>query len=302
MSTPEQAIAIMACLSNLMGDRSIGTATVRSIDATGTLPPGAFCFPVLNGQTDFARPFRFAASYGSDNKLAAATVVQAGTDVPITSVLGGAGNNLPANTPLVWYPANDGIEPISAVGLADMTGGTADASQFAVKSIVWFEEPAGSTLAEDLIRAAVRQAPAVVLSWSRRLPVSKLHGPKQITRTDQWQALIICSRQESHHTRGLQALTIVDLIEAELIDRQGVDGLRISSPPIQLMGVQRVAVGPAFYAYALSFQTSITSVGTDDTKRAAYAAWAKTKFTFETVEADGDPTLAVVDGATYPHS
>lgn len=279
----------MACLAPLMGDRSAGDALVKSTAPTGSLPAGAYAFPKLGTQVDFTRPFRAATTTPT-------TLTDAGVSVPISSVLGGAGNNLPADTPLLWFPSNEGVETISAVGASAMTGGTAETSPFAVKSIVWFEEPAASQLADDLIRSAIRTSPAIVLSWSRRLPITKMHGQKVGVRVDQWQALVVCSRQESHHTRGLQALTIVDLVEAELLDRTSVDGIVVSNPAIQIMGVQRVAVNPSFYAYALTLQTSVSAVGTDDTKRGLYSAWQKTKFT---MPAEGDPTLDVVHDATY---
>ncbi len=299
MSTAERAITILACLAPLTGTRSSGIATVRSTGATGNLPAGCYAFPVINDQVDYARPFRHA-SVGPDGNPRSVVVSQSGTDVTITSVLGGKGVNLAAGTRLLWFPSNPGIEQLSQVSAAPMTGGDADPSPISLSSLVWSEEPIDGANTGSLIKTALQRCPAGILQWAGRSATTRPHGPKSLTRTDQWQLLICASSLESHHQRALQGMTIVDLAEAELADRASVDGIVLSSPPIKMLGVRPGPMSASVYVSTMRFETSITIESTDDTKRRTYEEWQRTRFDFPTMVDEGEPTFDVVGGATYP--
>lgn len=307
LGTPGRALSILSCLSHLMGSRSTGTALVKSTDPTGSLPPGVFGFPVVGagGSTlDWTKPIRTVQSVaGPTNEPTATALTDAGVSIPIFSVLGGVGQNFAAGTKIMWFPTREGVEAYSVVEDPGMTGSAAESGIFAVKSLTWYEDPQTTNFAADVIRAAQSNSPGIILSWANAPEMTPIRGPKKYDRRDRWSLDVIVSRQESHHTRGLQGMGIVDLIVTELTDRCSVDGIPFTSPGIRILGVARYSVDPGFYVYRITAETAVTIWGTDDTRRAVAADWARTKYTYPTPsdETGGHPgQLDVAGPATYP--
>jgi hypothetical protein len=179
-------------------------------------------------------PFRAAESKA---------VSGAGTSFAVTSLLGGTRHNLAANTELVWWP---GIENVSRAALVDaggLTGGLDDPAPGALKSVVWYEEPLGLDVPDGLIRSALGQCPGAILSWNGSPQPSRKDGNSSAVREDQWTFTVIVPRIDAHHQRAFTGLTLLDAIEALLIDRGSVDTMLVSSPPIATAKRRRVNAG-----------------------------------------------------------
>ncbi len=303
MSSARRAIQIGSCLSYLLGERSSGVARVHSTGATGTLPKTAFAFPILNGQLDFTRPFR-AASVDANNHPADTAIVLAGTDVPITSALGGAGMNLEPGTRLFWFPSAEGIETHSEVGPLGMSGGTTRTGFCSLRAVTWYVDPTTFKFSEEQLRSLLPQAPAVIVAWSGTKPFATV-GNKAAEVFDTWSLYIIVNRQEAHHLRGLNGMTLVDVIRGEFLLRSSVDGIPFTSKPTRVMGASMHAIDAGFYAYRIQFETTITLQGTDDTVRgdapgSMALPWLETEFRYPTTEDEGDPNLLIAGPLLYP--
>lgn len=295
MSTPERAIAILTCMSRFYGTRSSGTATVKSTGATGRLPKGVYAFPIVGKQIDFTRPFR-SAYVDAQGLASGADVVLAGTSIPITSCLGGAGNNLEAGTKLVWFPFNDGLDASATVD-ADMTGGAqaAESRLVQLKSSAWSPDPVVFTV--ELVRSQLTRLPGMLVSWTGRGPMNRVHGEQTYERSDRWTIYLVVDRQESHHTRAFQGLALVDAVCEELAGRQSVDGVSFSNPPTKVIGAGVHAIAENFYAYKVMIETTTTRLSTTDASRGdgpgAGSPWERTSFEFPTTEpedgSDPDP-------------
>ena len=304
-STAERAIALLGCLRQLTGMRSSGAMTVTALAGTPTVPINAFLFPVLTGsgggkQIDYSAPMRCAETK---------QVSTSGTSVQVTSLLGGARHNLVAGTELVWFPSVAGVAQRAVVTAGGLTGGTDEASELGLKSVVWFEEPVGAVLAEDLLRAAIRSTPCAILSWLGTDPNYYARGNGITTRTDKWVFTIVVNRQDAAYQRGYQGLTIVDFVEAMLLDRSSIDGALISAFPIRVKGRQPINAGVNHYAYAVSFETAVTVSSifdpsiADSSLPAGAHDWLHTQYEFPTMQSETGThpgTLDVVRPGKYP--
>ena len=246
----ERALALLAMLRPLMGNGSTGTITAYA--NAGKYPvvyQHQFMFPLLTGsdgtstQVDWTAPFRVTAT---------TSVTPAGTVIPIASSLGGSRQNLAPGTKMVWFP-NPGDVASQATVISVAGADTLD-DPGALKTVVWYEEPAAGDMPDDLLRACLAGTPAAILSWNGS-SAYKMRGDGLQEQDDKWTWTIVSARSDSHHLRGYQGLLIAGLIAAMIGDRGSSDDALVSGMPINLMGRRRVAAQPGYYAYAVDFVT-----------------------------------------------
>ena len=103
MSSTFLARALMALIAEEQGTPAVGTATVSSTGATGKVPAFAHAVPIIDGSED--EDFMIRVDSNPATADGSWDVVQAGTSLPITSVLAGDGVNLPVGTPATVGPS-----------------------------------------------------------------------------------------------------------------------------------------------------------------------------------------------------
>lgn len=313
MSTAEIAYGLLACLEKLTGDRASGNVTVRSV-GIGNAPAGnvalskfSYAVPVMTsggGQqfTEWDRPLRTVADV---------VATPAGVTVPVVANHGGVRSNIAAGTPIRWFPTVSGVELLSVVAAGGLTGGAEPAEDHAFRSLVWSQElPSTGPISGELLQAlSGGRFPAGCLYWASSA-MDDESGQRQAIRTDRWGLVVVVDKSEGHHARARQALTLLDLCHAVLLDRQGVshviagrpEVMRVSSPGIQVRGRRPRQSEPGYYCYEIIFDT-YNGVRGIDNPTGVWADWLRTKYDFPTMASETGThpsTLAVVEGATYP--
>lgn len=161
--------ALLAQLSPLTGTRASGQVEVTATQDV-VLPRNAYLVPVVDGKYDESRLYKVAPN--------PATLVSNGTGggweiangssatVSIVSNVGGAEQNLPAGSHLVFAPPIDGVERRAELVAAITNGASLYGSAPApVKRMVFWQELRGERAAADFFRARGGAFPALMLTW-----------------------------------------------------------------------------------------------------------------------------------------
>lgn len=279
---------IMGALLPLTGTRSSGTATVRATGGDIVLPRGSFALPVTTsaaGVSQLAEDLPLWVTVDT-------TVTAAGAAVPVSSLLGGARQNMPTASRVRWDPALAGVE-IESVLASALTGGADASGPGSVRQVRQYETLEADT-GRDLFAACVGQAPAIVLAWERSGGEVGRGGGRSL-RPDQWLLYVVTSNARGAVARGDEGSEILDGIEDYLTDRSAADGIPFSGPPTKVLERVRVRVTQTAFIYAVRIQTFASVVRTDT--RTSYAVWLRNRLDAKTA----DPTpLPVVDGAIWP--
>lgn len=257
MNLIAEARALMALLAPLTGERAAGTLVVSAAPGpAAVLPASSYAVPILGGAARYDQLIKTAPNPASDDGWPILTA----TEVPAVANVGGLSGNLPIGTPVRWFPAVDGIEPVSVVGPgADgdpgLTGGTAPEGLAAVRQVAFFEELGAASGAEMLAKALVSRFPALVLAWEST-GESTLVGRGQRTQHQLWSLYVVTSRQDADPARRLEGLAILDEATAAIIGRSIVDGFVFSGAGgIDILGRQLVTISETFYIYRIRFST-----------------------------------------------
>lgn len=310
MSILTTARALMAVLQPLTGHRSTGTATVRSSPGpSAVLPQNAYAAPILGGAMRHDLLLRVNANPAAPTPPATVqgdwTVVAAGTPVTMTSLVGGLDINLPINTQIRWWPAIEGVEPVSVLASA-MTGGTSESGLGALEQIAFYEQlrPNLAGASVDIYRSMLSRFPGAVLAWEGLGPadgstVSALQqGGARVGRgvklyAYEWDLFVITSRLDSSAARSEEGLALIDEIVETVTDRQDVDGLVFSAPTgVQIRDVRRHVVEPSFYVYLIRFST-VATVKKRDPR--TWNPWLRTRLDADTTDGPPQGPLPMID-------
>lgn len=290
---------IMSVLRPLTGDRASGTVFAAASAGQGSIlvPKNCYLLPVpksATGKGQIARDMPLRTT-------AATTVLEAGTTLPVTSLLGGTRYNLADTTVLRWDPPLVGLELTCTLQGAMAGGLNASPSPGMVKTVIPFEALAGVEQAKDLFHARIPAHPALVLAWAGSRNAEWI-GEETRRRHDLWKLYVVVENQAGALERIDEALDILDAIEGYLGGRTSFDGFVFcSAPGIDVLSRELVRGTASSTIYSMTFQTTTGSrrIETRSIENGDYATWLRNQLDLDT--ATPSP-LAVVDQAIYDHS
>ena len=281
--------AILSVLQPLTGDRSAGSVTARATGADVVVEKNTYLVAAPaapsggKGQLDYTLLFKTTAE---------TTVTSSGTPVPVVSVLGGARQNLPAGTPLAWYPPVDGLNLLATVTNAGITGARAPDGLEAVQQIVCFESVVSG---QDFFRAGAGKLPALVVCWEGANDGEKA-GIAHTIRDYRFRIFVGVDRLDSQNPRRNAGLAILDALAELLLDRSSVDGEVFSAPPCAGGAAGRLRWDPANLMYYFDLKTSWSTRRRDAREK---VPWTMTRIESVTVPDDVHPDpgdeLLIVD-------
>lgn len=299
MSLIAEARALMAVVQPLTGERAKGDVIVTAAPGpTAVLPPSSYAVPIIGGAARYDLLFKTPENPDS----AEGWTVGAATAVPLISNLGGAAGNIAGATAVRWYPAIEGIEPVSIVDPGGMTGGAPAEGLTAVKQVAFFEELGAVTGWEMLTKALVTRFPALVLAWEST-GASEFLGRGKWAQKELWSIYVIVSRQDSDPSRRLEGLAILDAVTDLLVGRTTVDGFHFSGPSgIDVTARQLMTITEQFVFYRVRFTCATTTSFRE--YRGPFNPWLRTRLDIfvPVAEADGGYHLVNDNELDMPHS
>jgi len=286
--------AAMSALAPLTGTRATGSVTARASSATpATIPVNTYGVPVVitasSSRLDFRRMIKTTAEV---------TVRQAGTEVPIMSMLGGDYQGLPEGTEIHWYPeALPGIHPHAVVTTGGTTGGVSSEGLVAVKQVLSFESLGAQKVAEAIWKAGTNDFPAVIVAWEGASD-GRVVGVGQTLKQHSLTAFVVVTRFDGHNARREQGEAVLSAVEHELSYRAQVDDEIFSSPPTVPGPINRYAMDPGSYVYAFKFSAN-HATKRQDHRDGTYTRWLRSRQKIQTpddgtIQPPADP-LVVVD-------
>jgi len=286
--------AICAVLYPMTGTRSTGTVLAKAAVGQGTitLPKNSFGLPkpvsaAGKGELAHDRPLRVSAD----------TVVdEAGVSVPVSSLLGGARQNLDVSTEVRWDPPLTGMVKTATVDGA-LTGAASSSGPGAIAELLAYEAFPTLQSAQDAFLARVGPGPSMVLAWTGSGGGEKKNRGSY-HRPDVWKLYVIASHGGGVETRADQATDILDTAEALLIDRSGADGFVFSAPGTTITSRDYVRTTPTSVIYSMTFETRMGVKRTEHRSLAAgdWSDWDATRIDADTAT---PVPLPVVDDASY---
>jgi len=261
------ARALFALLTPITGERATGSVTVSAPGmgpGLAALPVNSYLRPVVNGKLREDLLFKTTEPW----ELALGTTE---SGVPITSNVGGARHNLPANTVLRFDPVPPGYARDVMLD-APMTDGSDDGAR--LKSLAFFEDVDSSNPEADVFKAQL-SVPALMLTWVRTDPADGLNaglsrgasrrGRNVVTVKEAFVAYIITGRLTSDPGRRSEGLQIAEAVSGLLTDRmQNDDGEQLSTvgSGIEFTGRSRYRRDEKTYIYTVTFRVNQTLEGT----------------------------------------
>ena len=161
--------AIFAQLSPLTGTRASGTALVTATEDV-VLPRNAYLRPVIGGQVTEHRLFKVAPNPATllRNGTGGGWEIADGASEPVSIVanVGGAEQNLPAGSHLVFDPPVAGVERRVELAAAISNGtNLLGAAESPLRRMVFWQELRGERAASDFFRAQGGAFPALLMTW-----------------------------------------------------------------------------------------------------------------------------------------
>lgn len=301
MSIVSTGRALLSLLQPITGARSTATATVRAVPGpTAVLPRNAYAVPIVQGAARWDRMLKVAKNPLFDDGHW--DVAAGGTAVSMISMVGGKDMNLAVNTPVMWWPTLEGIEPRSTLTVA-ATGGTEPTGLAALKQVAFFEQlrPNLTGAAQDLFKSLVSQFPGAVLTWEESSPAdgsaidmtantNARVGRGIFLYQHAWDLFVITSRVDSDPQRREEGLALVEAITELLQDATSADGQVFSNPQgVRVVRRQRYFVAANFYVYRLSL---VTVAAVNAKERRTFHDWVRTRFDADTTDT---PPLRLVN-------
>jgi hypothetical protein len=297
--------ALCAVLQPLTGSRSVGALTVKSASATPVLvPKGTFWLPIpvsAAGTAEIARHRPIITT-------AATTVSQAGTTVPVTSLLGGLRQNLskewgvaPTLTPILCRldPPVTGLVQTAAVQTA-LTGGLDATGPGSVKEVVCFDSFGTREEATEAFLARAMDGLSIIVAWSGS-GRSTSSGRNRTQRPDSWEIYVVCPNRNVSEVRTDEVTDVLDGVEGLLTERGCADEFVFSAPPAVVTGRRLTKVTPTSTIYCLTLETTM-GVERTEVRTGAWSSWTKSKHTISIAAEGVIAELPVVDSAVYPMS
>ncbi len=291
--------ALCAELHWITGTRATGAATLRATGSDVSLlaKVPVFLVPKINGAL---RPEIIFRTVGD------ATIVAAGTSVPIKALSGGAMYNLPAGAELVLLPPEPGIQPL-ATTTAGTSGGVAATGWGVAAQVRLLEDVRAGQVALDLFTSKTGLYPCVAFAWSgdRRFTEGVRVPNKQVRLYwRRWACYVIASRVDNEDTRRLEAMDIIDNTGDSIDGKMKTEWMEpISAHPdgVQTEKRRRIQVknAPNALVYALDL-LHVAAVDMVRTRTAVINPWLESRVDMVTdrlpgeVHAD-DPLEVVID-------
>jgi hypothetical protein len=257
---------LMAVLQPATGDRASGPVTLTASGGDVSVPRNTFAMPIINGHRRPDLLLRVGEGPNADESW---TVTSGGTAVTFISNIGGVRHNIPINTRISFDPALAGL--ISTLPTTDsaFTGGTDPTAFGTIKDMVIYENLDGPNFQLDLRRSNVTRFPCVLVTWMNTEPAdgTTISQTDRATRSnrfgvlyrDEFALAVLCSKDQSDHSRRHEGLEIIDTMTRLLTDRQSVDSCSFSNPGgVQIRQVLR-DITPEDNAQKLYIYTLILS-------------------------------------------
>lgn len=244
--------ALACALQPLTGPRAFGSLDAKAIDAPVTIPKGSYAVVIqkstgpLSDQIDWQRLVKVAQT---------TTVTSEGGSVPVHSAWGGAYQNTPSETRVLWAPGIPGLEPTAIVSSALM-GGQTPSAPIALRRLAFFDKlgiARGSSVSPDLVRARIGDFPAGVLAYvgSGR---GERTGRGARLRPLRFQLFVIATRMDGHVERLDDSDSIIDWAEGLLEDRQTIDGESFAHPSVICTGSAPIGADDMAYVHRLDIE------------------------------------------------
>ncbi len=175
------ARGIFAQMWPLTGTRATGTATVTAPAGDDfSLPRNTYLRAIVSGKARDDLIFKVGRNTDEADPMAPFTVPGGGTlSVPILSNVGGAAQNLPADARLRFDPYLPGLEQEVELDAAITNGTNLCSSIFSefvgrpalLKRMVFWQQMRESQSAADFFRAGSGEFPALMMVWTRTVPL-----------------------------------------------------------------------------------------------------------------------------------
>ena len=290
---------LLAVCAPVSGTRAIGKALVKTIGSDVELRGGSHAVRVVDEgnnkySVDFTRVYKVSPAQPDSHlvyrcDLADVTATNAGVEVSMLAVGGGAGHHLPVGSKLMWWPPIAGMEPIFEVTEA-IEGATSATLTSSLKQIVSFDELGISRSdmgAQAWKGKLTEQGPSGVLTWRRSTSVP--HAKNVDLNTEYFQIYVFNSNLRSNDMRRTDSLAALGHLRALLTDRSSVDGFDFSNPKIRVSGRGFVTADDTTYVHVIDFAVShsVTRI-----EARVFADWLITQQTFLTALSAQYPTLA----------
>jgi hypothetical protein len=285
--------AVMSVLQPLTGTRSTGSVLVKALGVDTPMPLGSYGVPAPvsaagNAALDYRRLVKTRET---------TTVTAAGVLVPLMTVTGGPRQVLEGGTKIQWDPPIPGIEPVSTLAAAGLTGGTAPAEAIgSITQVTVLEGLGKENYAKSLWTAGLGEGafPAVVIAWEGASP-GAARGVSKNLRRHQFKILVAVSRVDGDDPRRDEGKRLLAAVEREIGDRSEVDGEVFSAPNTDLGPAGRLVLSPEVYVYWMDFFVQRATLRRD---RRTYAAWRTSQQQITTVPDEAHPPgeeLVLVD-------
>jgi hypothetical protein len=278
---------IQALLQVLQGDYSSGAVTMTATGADVEVRAPVFGIPIVNGAEDESRLIKVEKN--SALKSGYWTVTDAGVDVDVTSMQGGAHVNLAEATQVRWDPPMAGIEPLAVVAAGGLTGGTRSTAFGALRQVRHYKDM-GLQKALEFFQAQVADYPAALLSWHSTSPADGAAIPglgPDATRLGNGRRMfahnfelgVISSRRDGADIRRKEGDQLRDDLLELLTDRVGYRNCPISTGRgLQIIEARFVGVSPNVYIDLIRFSCQYELQRRDSR---TFNDWIKTRLQIE---------------------
>jgi hypothetical protein len=274
--------AIFAQLSPLSGSRASGPARVVALAGGDVvLRANTYLIPVISGEALDSRIYKVApnpdtltaGSLASGQWSGGAWTIPDGDELQVTvqSNVGGADQNLPANTRLRFDPPVVGLEPEALVQTAITNGTNANSlvGEAAIKRMVFWQTMKTASAAKEFFQASSGEFPAMLMIWlrSQTLQGRTSGGTQGNTRVGRgeramregFQCFFGSGSHGSADERRDTGFRAIELATALLSDQQN----NIDQEPLSSMGAgieiteRTLAVaGKEHFIYTLDFEVN----------------------------------------------
>jgi hypothetical protein len=270
---------VFAHLWPLTGTRASGTATFSAPagPAPVTLTKNAYLLPIVGGEAVDHRLYKVSANPATAD---GSWVIPAGgsLSVAVHSNIGGGQMNLPATARLRFDPKYPGLDQVGDLDAAITNGtnlcsslfGDAEGEEALLKRMVFWQQMQTAESAQEFFRAASGDFPAMLMIWTRSVPMQgrTTGGAQGNTRAGRGQRIfregfecfIGSGSLQGASKRRSQAMTAMQAATMLLSDSQhNVDGETLSSVAGLEITSRRFAVAEqAHYIYQFGFDANAT--------------------------------------------
>lgn len=270
--------AIFAHLFPMTGTRASGTATVTAPAGPDvTLPKNTYLLPIVSGEAVDHRLYKVGANPATSDGSWLVTG-DATLSVPIVSNIGGGPMNLPAIARLRFDPPFTGLAQDVVLDAAITNGtnlrsalfGATEGEPALLKRMVFWQEMQSTAAAQEFFRAQSGDFPAMLMIWTRSVPLQgrTTGGQQGNTRAGRGQRIfregfecyVGAGSFQAASVRRNEALTAMQAASRLLSDSQiNVDGEALSTVAgIEITSRVFTVADQQHYIYQFGFDANVT--------------------------------------------